>query len=88
MVSVGLGRGSRGLTAIPVHAEADQNRGARAAATQSSGPRRGGFLSREERRLRIGPKSGNRFSERPMREKCRCGEKTFPAAAGGPPAAW
>jgi len=28
MVSVGWGRASRGLTAIPVHAEAGQNRGA------------------------------------------------------------
>lgn len=48
MISVGLGRASRGLTAIPVHAEAGWNRGALAAAQRSAGRRRKGFLSREE----------------------------------------
>ena len=51
MVSVGWGRASRGLTAIPSIRRAGRNRGARAAAQRSAGPPGTGFLLREERRL-------------------------------------
>lgn len=52
MVSVGWGRASRGLTAIPSIRRAGRNRGDRAAAQRSAGPPGTGFLLREERRLR------------------------------------
>ena len=48
MVSVGLGRASRGLTAIPVHAVAGRNRERSEAAQRSAGRGHEGFLSREE----------------------------------------
>ncbi|OCP22451.1 hypothetical protein BC361_24675 [Ensifer sp. LC54] len=44
MVSVGLGRASRGLTAIPVHAAAGRNREPSEAAQRSAGRRKEGFL--------------------------------------------
>lgn len=86
MVSVGLGRASRGLTAIPVHVEAGQNRSAERGghAKQWAPP---GFVPRgapaphrpENREPVFGAADAR---EEPVRGK------TFPAVAGGPPAAW
>ncbi|RUV81682.1 hypothetical protein EOA75_31375 [Mesorhizobium sp. M1A.F.Ca.IN.022.07.1.1] len=60
MVSVGLGRASRGLTAIPFHAAGGRNRGARAAAQRSAGRRRKGFLIREECRAAFQARQGKK----------------------------
>ncbi|QFI70778.1 hypothetical protein EKH55_5904 (plasmid) [Sinorhizobium alkalisoli] len=57
MVSVGFGRASRGLTAIPVHAADGLEPRATRAAQRSAGRRREGFLAREERRPGIGPEA-------------------------------
>ncbi len=72
MVSVGLGRASRGLTAIPVHAEAGRNRGAL---------RRGPAKRRaaEERVLAPRGMTGRRAASQ--------GKKPA-RPAEGPPAAW
>ncbi|RVE99314.1 hypothetical protein CN172_20750 [Sinorhizobium meliloti] len=51
MISVDLGRGFRGLRAIPVHAAAGRNRERSEAAQRSAGRLREGFLSREECRV-------------------------------------
>lgn len=51
MVSVGLGRASRGLTAIPSIRRVAGTAASCAAAQRSAGRLKEGFLSREERRL-------------------------------------
>lgn len=69
MVSVGLDRASRGLTAIPSIRRVAGTPAPRAGAQRSAGRRKEGFLSREERRLPHRPETGNQFSEQPMRKK-------------------
>ncbi|CEO91243.1 hypothetical protein N181_13145 [Sinorhizobium fredii USDA 205] len=80
MVSVGLGRASRGLTAIPSMRRADRNRGVpHAAAQRSAGRLREGFLAREERRLQHRPEKWEPvFGTADAPRKCRRGEETRP----------
>ncbi|ASP87329.1 hypothetical protein CDO26_23325 (plasmid) [Sinorhizobium meliloti] len=63
MISVGLGRGFRGLTAIPVHAAAGRNRERSEAAQRSAGRLREGFLAREECRVAKRPGRGRNLTD-------------------------
>lgn len=88
MVSVGLGRASRGLTAIPVHAAAGRNRERSEAAQRSAGRLREGFLAREERRPQHRPEKWKPvFGAADADKKAGAGKKPD-RSAEGPNAAW
>lgn len=88
MVSVGLGRASRGLTAIPVHAEAGQNRSAPRCGHAKQWAPPGRFFVPRGAPAPHRPEKWELVFGAADAQESRCGEKTFPAAAGGPPAAW
>ncbi len=78
-----MGRGFRGLTAIPVHAAAGRNRERSEAAQRSAGRLREGFLAREECRVAKRPGRGRNLTD-PLKTRLPYGKGRFSAGLRAP----
>lgn len=78
-----MGRGFRGLTAIPVHAAAGRNRERSEAAQRSAGRLREGFLAREECRVAKRPGRGRNLTD-PLKTRLPYGKGRLSAGPRAP----